>query len=125
MAKLPQEFIEAWQNMAGAAVLTTVDNDKCPNSVWVACMKLYSDEKIVIADNYFDKTRANILAGSSGSFLIIDNNRKAYQVKGSFEYHTQGEIFDDMQTWKRADLPGVAAVVLNVCEVWSGSKKIS
>lgn len=125
MAKLTDEFKQAWDNIEAAAVFTTVDTDGVPNSIWVKAMKIVADDKIAIADNYFDKTRANIKSGSRASFLIIDDKRNNFQVKGSIDYHTDGEVYDEMKKWNREDLPGVAVAVLNVEEMWTGAKKIS
>lgn len=125
MANLPEIVKEQWDNVEGAMVLTTVSADAVPNSIYIACVKKIADDKIVIADNYFDKTRANIAAGSKGSLLFITKERKSFQIKGSFEYLTDGPIFDDMRSWARQDLPRVAAVILNIEEVYSGGKKLA
>jgi predicted pyridoxine 5'-phosphate oxidase superfamily flavin-nucleotide-binding protein len=125
MANLPEAVKNQWDNVEDTMVLTTVNSDGLPNSVYVACVKKIADDKIVITDNYFNKTRANIAAGSKGSLLFITKDRKSFQVKGSFEYLTNGPIFDDMKNWVREDLPKVAAAVLHVEEVYSGAEKLA
>jgi len=125
MANLPEAVKTQWENVEGAMVLTTVNTDGLPNSVYVACVKKIADDKIVITDNYFSKTRTNIAAGSKGSLLFITKDRKSFQIKGSFEYFTDGPIFDDMKNWVRQDLPKVAAAVLNIEEVYSGAEKLA
>jgi len=124
MPALPEVASKAWDAHEGPMIFTTVDGDGVPNSVYVGCIKKYSEDKLVVVDNYFDKTRANILAGSKASLLYITADRKAYQVKGSIEYQTSGEIFDDMKTWCPERLPGHAVAVLNVEEVYSGAEKL-
>jgi len=84
----------------------------------------FNEETIVIADNYFDKTHENILAGSKGSILFITNEDKSFQVKGTIEYHTEGKLFEDMKKWNPTKHPGHAATALKVEEVYSGSKKL-
>lgn len=125
MTNLPEVASHAWDKREGPQVLTTVDADGKPNSVYVLCVKKYSDDKIIIVDNKFNKTRQNILAGSPGSFLYIDNEMKAYQVKGSLEYMQEGEIYDDMKSWVDPKYPAIAAVVLNVEEVYNGADKLA
>ena len=105
-------------------MLTTVSENGMPNSIYATCVSKYNESTLVIADNYFDKTRTNIKNGSKGSILFIANSGKSYQVKGSIEYHTEGEIFDDMKTWNPTTHPGHAATVLKVEEVYSGSEKL-
>jgi len=105
--------------------LTTVDENGTPNSIYATCVSKFDDETIVIADNYFDKTQKNIFTGSKGSVLFITDEDKAFQVKGTLEYHKDGEIFDDMKKWNPAKHPGHAAVALKVEEVYSGSEKLA
>jgi predicted pyridoxine 5'-phosphate oxidase superfamily flavin-nucleotide-binding protein len=125
MAALPESVKKAWDDRKGPAVLTTVDNNGMPNSIYVGCMSLYGDEAVLVADNYFDKTRKNITAGTKGSFLFITNAGKAFQIKGDVEYHTEGEIFDNMKTWNPPKHPGNAAAALKVSEVYSGAEKLA
>ncbi|MBN1809596.1 MAG: pyridoxamine 5'-phosphate oxidase family protein [Planctomycetes bacterium] len=123
MPPLPEEVSTGWDDRKGPCILTTVSAAGVPNSIYVGCVKKYSQDKIVIADNYFDKTKANILAGSKGSVLFMTNGGKAYQVKGSLERQTEGAVFDDMKTWN-GERPGHAAAVLTVEEVYAGAEKL-
>jgi predicted pyridoxine 5'-phosphate oxidase superfamily flavin-nucleotide-binding protein len=90
----------------------------------VTCVSLYGDDRLVVADNYFDKTRRNIKAGSGGAVLFMTNDKKAYQLKGSLEYHAAGPIFEDMKKWNPPVHPGHGAAALVVEEVYSGSKRL-
>ena len=124
MAKLPEIVNQAWLNREDRNIFTTVDKDGIPNSIYITCTARYGEDLIVIADNFFDKTKKNILAGSKGSALFITKEGKAYQVKGTIEYHRDGEIFDDMKSWNPEKHPGHAAVALKVEEVYSGAEKL-
>ena len=124
MSKIPQSVITAWDNHVGPVILTTVDPKNVPNSIYATCVARYGDERFVVADNYFDKTRANIQSGSSGSFLFITDEDKAYQVKGRLEYHTSGPVFEDMKQWNPQKHPGHAAVAVVVEEIYSGSERL-
>jgi len=113
-------------------VFATVDSNGIPNAIWVGSAKKISKDKILLTDNYFNKTRANILGGSKGALLFITDEHKSFQVKGSIDYLKSGEIYDNMKAWLkerseesgRPELPGVAATVLNVEEVYSGAEKL-
>jgi len=125
MGALPEVVSKAWDDRKGPIVLTTVDADGMPNAIWASCVKKLSDDTLVVADNYFNKTRANIQAGSKGTILLITNEGKSYQVKGTISYETSGEVYDDMkQNWLGEKMPGVAAAVLHVEEVYSGAEKL-
>lgn len=125
MAALPEEVIEAWDNRKGPAIFGTVDPDGTPNVVYVGCLGRRGDDTLVVADNYFDKTRRNIRNGSKGSFLFMGAEGGCYQVKGSLEYHTEGPVFDDMKDWNPEKHPGHAAVALKVEAVYSGADKLA
>ncbi len=124
MTALPQTVRDAWEDREGPVVLATVSETGVPNIIYAGCVSIFEDDKMVVADNYFDKTRANILNGCMGALLFITNERKAYQAKGTLEYHTEGEIFDDMKTWTPEKYPRHAAAALVVEEVYSGAEKL-
>jgi len=124
MALLTEEIIKAWDEKTGPVILTTVDKSGIPNSIYATCISRYDESTIVVADNYFDKTRKNILDGSKASILFITKNGTSFQVKGSIKLLTSGEIFDDMKSWNPKKHPGHAAAALTVEEVFSGSKQL-
>ena len=124
MTKLPENVSKAWEQKEDAVVLTTVDENGIPNSIYATCVSKFNDETFVVADNYFDKTRKNILSGSKGALLFITKKGESYQVKGAFEYLTQGEIFDDMKKWNPKEHPGHAAAALKVESIYKGAEKL-
>ena len=124
MSVLPEEVSKAWDERKGPIIFTTLDENEVPNAIYATCVNKFNEDTIVIADNFFDKTRNNILAGSKGSILFITNEGKAFQVKGTIEYHKEGDIFEDMKTWNPKQHPGHAAAALRVEEVYSGAKKL-
>jgi uncharacterized protein len=132
MMRLPDEVLSAWNDRAAPLALATVDADGTPNVIWVTCVTLLDDGRssgdaqIGIADNFFSKTLANIRAGRRGALLLrnSESRPKAYQLKGRFEYHTEGPVFDAMQAWNLPDKPGKGTAVLHVEEVHSGATKL-
>ncbi|MBN1293462.1 MAG: pyridoxamine 5'-phosphate oxidase family protein [Candidatus Latescibacteria bacterium] len=124
MPSLPEDVSRAWEERTGPVILTTVDSNGMPNAIYATCVSKYSDELVVVADNYFYKTKANIQAGSKCSLLFITEAKKSYQIKGSIEYHTSGPVYDDMKTWNPEKHPGHAAAAVKVEEVYSGAEKI-
>ena len=124
MSVLPEKVIEAWDKRKGPVIFATVDGGGVPNAIYATCVSKFDENTIVIADNFFDKTRKNIVAGSRGSVLFITEEDKAFQLKGTIEYHTEGAVFEDMKKWNPKQHPGNAATVLRVEEVYSGSEKL-
>ncbi|HQF37503.1 MAG TPA: pyridoxamine 5'-phosphate oxidase family protein [Opitutaceae bacterium] len=125
MTNIPDTVRAAWTDHDGPIVLTTIDGAGVPNSIYATCVREYDAATIVVADNYFKKTRANILAGCRGALLFITKEGKSYQLKGRIEYHTTGPVFDDMKTWNPAKHPGVAAAALKVEQVYSGGEQLA
>ncbi len=124
MSKLPDDVCSAWVNHEGPVILATVDKKNNPNAIYVTCVRKYSDDTLVIADNYFSKTRANILAGCQAALLFITKEGKSYQIKGKIDYFTDGPIFEDMKSWNSPKHPGHAAAALKVEHVYAGAKKL-
>ncbi len=124
MAALPASVRQAWADRDGPVVLATVSRDGAPNVIYASCVAAFGDDALVVADNYFDKTRRNLLAGGRGSLLFRSKDGKAYQAKGALEYHTDGEVFRHMKTWNSPQHPGHGAALLRVEEVFSGAEKL-
>lgn len=124
MPNLPQAFLAAWEQREPRMIFTTVDNQSIPNSVWVLCVNKLDDQRILIANNFFNKTLDNIKNGSHGSLLMIAPERESYQIKGSLSYYEQGPIYDDMKAWLDPKFAGVGAVILNIESIYYGAEKI-
>jgi len=122
MVKMTAEIKETIENGIPIPV-ATVSADGVPNVALVGLLKILDDETILISDNYFKKTEANIKANPQIALMAYDSNaKKAYQVKGSVERVTSGSIYDDMVEWvhsKNANLPAKAAVIMHVEEVFN------
>ncbi len=124
MPILPKEAIQAWDDHEGPIILSTVDKEGIPNSIYATCVSRYDDNTLVVANNYFSKTMENISIGSKGSILFITKAGKSFQVKGDIEYHKDGPVFDDMKTWNPEKHPGHGATALKVKEVYTGAEKL-
>ncbi len=124
MAALPKSVLKSWKNREDAVVLATVDTKGMPNAIYATCVRLVGEDTLVVADNYFKKTRANIRAGSPGSLLFITKGGDSYQIKGRIEYQTSGPLFDDMKKWNPAQHPGRAAAILRVRRVFRGAERL-
>ncbi|MGC9326865.1 MAG: pyridoxamine 5'-phosphate oxidase family protein [Candidatus Hinthialibacter sp.] len=125
MTCLPESIRQAWGDREGPAIFATIDDGGVPNIIYVSCVGLYGDDRFVIADNYFHKTRRNIQTNSKGALLFREKEGKAFQVKGTLTYHTGGEIYENMKTWNPPQHPGHAAVSLHVEQAFSGAEPLA
>ncbi len=121
---LPAQVLEGWEKREGPAVLTTVDARGVPNTIYVGAIELEGHERFIIADSAFCKTRDNIKAGSRASLLFISKEGAAYQVKGRFEYYTEGALFDSVLKWADPQYEVMGAAVVVVEEVYKGAEKL-
>jgi len=115
---------DAWDRHEGPIVLSTADKQGVPNAIYATNAKLLDDGRLVVADNYFDKTRSNIKNGSKGAVLFITMEKKSYQAKGEIEYLTEGPIYEEMRQWAYQKHARIAAAVLRVDELYSGAEKL-
>ena len=67
---------------------------------------VFGDDRLVVAENYFDKTRRNLKRGSKGAIRFRTKDGKACRVKGALEYDTPGPVSDHMKTWRPKEHPG-------------------
>jgi len=124
MKSIPEKVNQAWNSRQEAIVFSTVDKNGMPNSIYATCASKFNDSIVVVADNFFHKTRENILAESKASILFITNEGTSYQLKGTIKYYTNGDIYEDMKKWNPERLPGNAAAALEIDEVYSGSERL-
>jgi predicted pyridoxine 5'-phosphate oxidase superfamily flavin-nucleotide-binding protein len=126
MSQLPKKFLNDWENREPLCVLTTVDRNQCPNSVWVLCIQLFLDHHFLIANNYFHKTVNNIQNESLGALLMITPERESYQIKGELNIYTEGEYFETAKKiWPAPEFPVKSAVTLSIQKIYAGEHCIS
>lgn len=124
MKNLPDSVQQAWNNREGPIAFATVNASGVPNVIYASCVQLHDPSHLIVADNYFSKTRANLLETARGSVLFLTKEGKSFQIKGSIEYHKEGPYYDAMKQWNPAKHPGHAASVVSIEEAFSGSDKL-
>ena len=105
--------------------VATANQDRIPNVVYIKYLKVVDDQTILIADNYLNKTRNNILNNGKIAFAVRDEEKGSYQIKGIAKRLTEGAMFDEVQKWVPDKLPRVAAVIMHIEEIYNGAERIS
>jgi hypothetical protein len=123
MMKLPQQVKQAISKQEIFPVATS-SQDSVPNVVYIKFLKVVDDETVLIADNYLSKTRDNILNNGKVAFVVLDEEKGSYQVKGVAERLEEGAMYDEVQKWCPDDLPKAAAVVVHIEVVYNGAERI-
>jgi uncharacterized protein len=128
MAILP-DAVKTAIDKATTVCVATADSNAVANVVYVSYLKYLDDETIVIADNKFSKTRSNLDNNPQLSFVVLDlDTKKSYQIKGSVECFTDGDIYQSVVDWvhlKKPELTPKAAFYMRVEEVFFGAEKIA
>lgn len=116
-ATWPEELARAWDEKQGPAVFATTSSHDGPNVIYITWAMPWQNT-ILIVDNYFDKTRANIMQGSRGALAFLTRGGSSYQVKGRISYHVTGAACDAMRSWLPTRCPGHGAALLHIEEVY-------
>lgn len=74
------------------AVFATSSEDGVPNIVPIHSKHLISNNKVLISDQFMDKTKHNIIANPYGT-LTIKENDAVYSISGKCRYKTSGFLY--------------------------------
>jgi len=91
-----------------------------PNVCHIGCKMIREDGKIVIIDNYMNKTKANVLENPNVAILMM--TEEAYQIKGVCTYVDEGEEYEAARQWMMAKsdkYPAKGALVIEVTDAFN------
>ena len=124
MVKIPLKVRKAIKDGKPFSLATASKKGK-PNVVYVGYLKIINNQTVLIADNYFKKTKKNILENPQIAFVVLDEKAGSYQLKGRVQYLTKGKYYDEVQEWCSKVHPRKGAVIVHVKEVYNGAKRIA
>ena len=105
-------------------VLATASKDGIPNAVPIGIVHFVDDETLLLVDNYFLKTRANLESNPYAALTFWDMEfmaTSAYQLKGSVKVECSGQLYEKMRAEIKAINPNYSAkaiVLLKVEEIY-------
>jgi predicted pyridoxine 5'-phosphate oxidase superfamily flavin-nucleotide-binding protein len=97
MAKMGERVKEMFQKRHDV-VLATASKEGIPNVVVVGAKKIIDDETILISDQYFDKTLANLKENPLAAVTVWEK-AEGYQIKGTVTIETSGPRFEETARW--------------------------
>jgi len=97
MAKMTDKMQELF-NKVRTVVIATATAEGKPNAVPVNAKKVIDAETILISDQYFNKTLANMKANPRVSVMYWEGVN-GYQLKGSVIIETSGQRYEDTARW--------------------------
>ena len=80
------------------AVFATASSDGIPNAVPVGAKKIIDNETLLISDQFFNKTLANIKDNPKASITFWEGH-DGFQIKGSVFIETTGSRFEETAKW--------------------------
>ena len=103
MAQMTQRMQELF-NTVRTAILSTATADGTPNAVPVGAKKIIDSETILISDQFFNKTLANMKANPQVAVTFWEGH-EGYQLKGNVSIETSGRRYDETAQWILETLP--------------------
>jgi predicted pyridoxine 5'-phosphate oxidase superfamily flavin-nucleotide-binding protein len=90
--KMPSEVRETLKKQKPVPMATS-SMAGVPNAAFIGAMKILDDETILIADNVFYKTVANLNENPKVSLLCYSGEtKKSFQIKGPAEVHMKDKV---------------------------------
>jgi uncharacterized protein len=107
------------------AVLATATVDGIPNAVPIGAKKIIDPETVLVSDQFFNKTLANIKGNPKVSLMYWEGH-EGYQLKGTVTVETSGHRFDETARWieERSATTGFplkskGAIILRIDEIYA------
>lgn len=101
MAQMPTE-VKDLLNKVKTVMLATADADGMPNAVPMGAKAVIDDETILLGDQFFNKTLANMQANPQASISFWEG-MTGYQIKGKVEVTNEGPLFETMAAFVAAE----------------------
>jgi len=106
-------------------IQATASIDGTPNAVPIGAKKIIDDETILISDQFFNKTLANMKANPKVAITYWEG-REGYQLKGTVTIETTGKRFEETAQWieemsNKAGFPlkSKGAIIFKIKEIYA------
>jgi predicted pyridoxine 5'-phosphate oxidase superfamily flavin-nucleotide-binding protein len=103
------------------AFFATAAPDRTPNVVPIAAFKVLDDTSLLISDQFFTKTLANLRENPAAA-ISWWGEKGGFQIKGTVTIHTSGQIWEQDVSWMKEIRPNLkpkGAVVLKITGVYA------
>jgi uncharacterized protein len=120
MVRLTDEMKESLAGTKTLFLATSAKNGM-PNVVPIGAFRTLDDGTLLISDQFFSKTLANMKENPNVA-LSWWGEKGGFQVKGTVTIHTDDEVFRQDVAWMKEVRPNLkpkSAVVLKITDVYS------
>ena len=102
--------------------VATASKKGIPNVTPIAFVVLVKDDTIWLADNFMQKTLANVKENPHAAIYIYDSDaKKCFQIKGTIEVKTSGDDYEKMRKMvldKKPGLPAKSLLIMKISEAF-------
>lgn len=102
--------------------VATASKKGVPNVAPIAFVVLVNDDTLWLADNFMNKTLANVKENPHAAIYLYDADlKRCSQVKGSIEIKTSGADYEKMKKMvheKKPGLPSKSLLIMKITEVF-------
>jgi len=119
MVKLSAEIKESLA-ATKLVYLSTASKSGIPNAVPIGAFKLLDDETMLISDQFFNKTLANLKENHHAG-ITWWGEKGGFQIKGTTTIHTSDAVFKEDAAWIKELKPNLvakSAIVLAITDVF-------
>lgn len=93
----------------------TISNQKKPNVIGVAFVKVVSQNQVLITDNYMKQTRNNLLKNKNVCLAVWNKKWQGYKLIGQAKYYYTGKWKEFVKKMKEnKGLPAKGAILITV-----------
>ncbi|MBT4870269.1 MAG: pyridoxamine 5'-phosphate oxidase family protein [Candidatus Diapherotrites archaeon] len=93
---------------------STINKTLAPHIIYVMYAKVIDKNKILITDNYMEKTKQNILYNNKVSLSVLVGE-VAFEIIGTAKYFEEGNYFDQVKNMpENKEEPCKGAIVVSV-----------
>jgi hypothetical protein len=97
MAQMTERMKDLF-NKVPIVVVSTATVDGIPNAVPIGAKKIIDDDTVLISDQFFNKTIANMKENPRVAITFWEGF-EGYQLKGVVTIETIGKVFEDTARW--------------------------
>ncbi len=97
MAKMTDRMQDLFTKVP-TAILATATNNGAPNAIPVGAKKIIDPETILISDQFFNKTLANLKTNPNVAVSFWEGY-EGYQLKGTATIETSGNRYEETAAW--------------------------
>ncbi len=97
---------------------STITQENKPNVIGVVCVRVISENQVLITDNYMSQTVKDILNNKNVCLAVWNKELKGCKLIGEAEYHTDGEWKNFVERMsENKGLPAKGAILVKISKI--------